>query len=191
MRKDLLNSLENAIKNWWISLLVGIIALVLGIWCIFTPVSTFLALTIVFVAAFFVGGILEICFAIANRNIIRNWGWTLAMGVIDLIFAIILLMNMEMAPAVFSFVIAFWILFQSISAFGMALDLQAYQGSGWGWILVMSILGLLFSTLLFFQPITAGLFAAYVFGFGFIFYGIARISIGLKLRSLHKFNNKD
>jgi len=191
MENHLLSSFKKAIKHWWVSLLVGIIAIALGIWCMFTPLTTFAALTIVFVVSFFVGGISEIAFSLANKDSMKNWGWTLAVGIIDLIFAIILLANMELAPLMLCYLIAFWIMLQAIWGIGMSLDLQAIKNSGWGWLLALSILGLFASFLLLFQPAVAGLFAAYIIAFAFLAYGILRIYLAFRLKSLEKYLPKD
>lgn len=191
MEKHLLSSIEKVVKNWWVALILGIVGVVVGIWCLFTPIETFVAITILFVVAFFVGGISEIVFAISNRNVMRNWGWSLAMGIIDFIFAIILISNMAVATIMICYLIAFWILIQSIWGIGMSLDLQQYKGIGWGWLLALSVLGILFSIMLLFQPAAAGLFAAYIIGFSFLSYGISRIYLAFRLKSIHKYLPED
>lgn len=191
MNNNLLSSFKQSVKHWWVSLLVGIIAIVLGFWCMFTPFSTFAALTIIFVISFLVGGISEIVFAISNKNSIKNWGWTLAMGIIDLVFALILLSNMALAPLMLSYLIAFWIMLRAMWGVGMAFDLQTVQGSGWGWLLALSILGVLASVLLLFQPAVAALFAAYIISVAFIAYGILRVFLAFKLKNLEKYLPKN
>lgn len=191
MDNHLLSTFKKAVKNWWISLLVGIIAVIVGIVCMLTPFTTFTAITLLFVFSFFAGGISEIVFAISNKDVINNWGWTLAMGIIDLLFAIFLLANLSIAPIMLCYFIAFWILIQSIWGIGMALDLQSIKNSGWGWILALSILSVFASIILLFQPAIAGLFAAYIISFGFIFYGILRIFLAFKLKNLAKYLPED
>jgi len=191
MENHLFKSFKKAVKYWWVSLLLGIIAVVLGIICMFTPFTTFTALTLLFICSFLVGGIAEIIFAISNKDSIKNWGWTLAVGIIDLVFAILLLMNMELAPLMLAYLIAFWIMLQSFWGIGMSFDLQSIKGSGWGWLLALSILGVIASILLLFQPAVAGLFAAYIVSFGFLFYGVFRIYLAFRLKTLHKYISED
>lgn len=186
MENRLQSSFRNAVKNWWVSLLIGILAVVVGIWCIFTPLSTFLAMTILFVIGFFVGGIFEIIFALTNMNSMKNWGWTLIIGIIDVVFGIVLMSNMAISADVLMFFIAFWILFQSIWGIGISLDLKNEPGSGWGFSLILSILGVLFAIACLFQPAISAMFAAYMLGFSFLSYGIFRIYLGMRLKSVHK-----
>lgn len=191
MENYLLSTFKRAVKNWWISLLVGIIAIVVGTTCMFTPFATFATITLLFVFSFFAGGISEIVFAVSNKNVIHNWGWTLAMGIIDLLFAIFLLANLDIAPLMLCYFIAFWMLIQSIWGIGMALDLQTVKNSGWGWVLALSILSTFASIILLFQPAIAGLFAAYIISFAFISYGILRIFLAFRLKSLVKYLPKE
>lgn len=191
MENHLLSSFKKAIKHWWVSLLVGIVAVIVGFWCMSTPLETFATISILFVISFFIGGISEIVFAIANKDSMNNWGWTLAMGIIDILFAIFLMSNMALAPLMLCYLIAFWLLFQSIWGIGMAVDLKNIPGSGWGWLLALAILALFASMLLLFQPPVAGLFAVYIISFSFISYGIFRIYLGFRLKSMTKYLPED
>lgn len=186
MEKNLLSRIQKNAKNWWISLLIGIISLLLGIWCLFTPLETFAALSIVFTISFFAGGLMEIIFALSNTQTMKNWGWTLAMGIIDLIFGFILISNPIMAPVLLACLIAFWLLFQAIWGIGISIDLKSVEGSEWGWLLALSIIGVFAAFLLIFRPEITALFTAYIVSFGFIFYGIFRIYLSLKLKSIEK-----
>jgi uncharacterized membrane protein HdeD (DUF308 family) len=69
------SSLESSIKNWWISLLMGVLFLFAGFWVFRTPMESYLTLSIVFSAFILVTGIFEIVFALSNRNEMQSWGW--------------------------------------------------------------------------------------------------------------------
>lgn len=187
MNKHLLSSFRSNVKHWWISLIVGIIAVALGLACLFTPILAFATLSLLFVISFFIGGISDIAFAIANRYTLKNWGWILAVGIINLIFATILVTNPLLAPLILSYLIAFWLLLQSIWGLGMSFDLQSVRGSGWGWFLALSILGVLASLLLLFRPEVAALFTVYILSMGLFCYGIFRIYLSIRLKSLEKY----
>jgi len=98
---------------------------------------------------------------------------------------------MELAPLMLCYLIAFWIMLQSMWGIGISFDLQSLKESGWGWLLALSILGVFASVLLLFQPQVAGLFAAYIISFGFIVYGILRIYLAFRLKSLNKYLSDD
>lgn len=172
------------VKNWWLLLILGLLALVLGIWCFFTPFSTFLAFVMVFAVSFFVFGILEIVFAISNKDVMKNWGWRLAMGVIDILFGILLCSNLVTSSLVVCFFVAFWILFKSIGGIATSIELQKVPNSDWGWMLALSILLLIVSFFLLFNPVAVSMFTAYIVSFTLIMYGIFAIYASLKMKRI-------
>lgn len=186
MKDDLLDSVKQAVKHWWISPLIGVIAIVLGIWCLSHPGTTLTLLGALFIAGFLVSGIFEIFFAISNRNNYRGWGWTLAGGIIDILFAFLLLAMPIGTIAVLLFMVGFWIMFQSIWAIGSAIDLQRHGVRGWGWILTFGILGVILSFILISNPAFAAGFIVYILAITLFCYGILRIIYGLRLRTIHK-----
>lgn len=191
--------LYKRVKNWWTLLIIGLVSLVVGIWCMFTPISTFLALTMVFLVSFFFFGILEVIFAISNKNAMRNWGWRLAMGIIDILFGILLVSNMGATVEVLCFFVAFWLMFQSIWGIASSIELQKIPHSDWGWMLALSILLLLGSFFLISNPAATAAFTVYIVSFSFVVYGVFAIYLSMKLKNIkddyielkHKLNSED
>lgn len=186
MENELVKSAKSAVKNWWISLLIGLLSVGLGIWCLFAPGSTLIALTVLFVINFLVGGVFEIIFAISNRKM-QGWGFTLAGGIIDLLFGIFLFILPPFATTVTLILfVGFWILFRSIWAIGVSVDLQRLGVKGWGWLLALAILGILFAVLFILNPaFGAGYIVAFA-AMSFVFYGAFRIYLAFKLKSFRK-----
>ncbi len=184
--KNVIEGVKSTVNNWWISLVIGIIAIILGIWCMFTPVATLAALTIVFVVAFFISGIAEIVFAVQNRKIMYGWGWALTGGILELLLGCMLLAIPAPAiTAVLIYFIGFWIMFRSIWAIGAASELQKYGVKGWGWMLTIAILALLFSIIFIFSsPLFGGTFVVIFFCIAMLVYGIFRIYMAMMLKSI-------
>lgn len=187
MKNDLFYSAKQAVKFWWVSILVGVLAVALGIWSLITPLTTLVALTLVFSITFFVSGIFEIAFALSNKKVLKGWGWTLVSGIIDLIFGLILVaMPIEVIALVLTYFVGFWVMFQSIWAIGSAAELQRNGVKGWGWLMALAVLGVIMSFIFIMSPaFTTGFIIALV-SISFISYGFFRIYLGIKLRSLHK-----
>ena len=183
---DFRETMKNKVKYWWVSLLIGVLSIVLGIWCLVTPDVTLVALTMIFIATFLVSGIMEISFAVSNRKIISGWGFVLTGGILDLIFGIILIfIPTVLATTVLIFFIGFWIMFRAIWGIGIAIDMQRNHITGWGWLLALAILGVLFSVLFIISP-TFGASVMIAFAsIAFIFYGIFRIYLAFTYKSLH------
>ncbi|MFT3993662.1 MAG: HdeD family acid-resistance protein [Dysgonomonas sp.] len=184
MKNEILSSVKQAVKYWWVSLLVGILAVILGIWCAAAPSSTLIVLSALFTASFLVSGIAEIIFAVSNKDTISGWGWTLASGVIDLLFGFLLLAMPFESIFVLIFFVGFWVMFQSIWGIGAAVELQRNKISGWGWLLALAILGLILSFILIVNPVFASGFIVGLFSITLICYGILRIYYSFKLKSV-------
>ena len=86
---ELVGGLGYAVKNWWMSLLLGLLYIAVALCLLFAPVSSYVALSVIFSISILVSGILEIFFAIGNKKIINSWGWYLAGGIIDLLIGIL------------------------------------------------------------------------------------------------------
>lgn len=187
MNGDLLNSARQAVRYWWVSLLVGILAVGLGIWCITAPWATIIALSYVFAITFLITGLSEIIFAASNRDSISGWGWTLASGIIDILFGIIILtLPPEVLTLILAYFVGFWIMFRSIWGIGSAADLQRLNVKGWGWLMALAIFGVIISFIFILSPVfTAGFVVALV-SISFIAYGIFRIYLAFKLKSFGK-----
>lgn len=184
---EVIEDVKRAIKNWWLSLILGILSIGVGVWMLFTPDSSLIALTYLFVTLFLAGGIFEIIFALSNTKI-RGWGWSLAGGIFDLIFGLILLiLPRPIVSIMLIYVVGFWILFRAISSIGMSIELQRMGVRGWGWELAFGILSVLFSFLFLISPAFGGLFVIAFASVAFITYGIFRIYISFEIKRLHKY----
>ena len=183
--KDFKESLlYKRVKNWWALLIIGIVSLVVGIWCMFTPISTFLALTMVFVVSFFFFGMMEVIFAISNKDSMRSWGWRFAMGIIDILFGVLLISNLGMTAEVLCFFVAFWLMFKAIGGIASSIELQKIPNSDWGWMLALSILLLLGSFFLISNPVAAAAFVVYIVSFSFVVYGVLAIYLSFKMKNI-------
>lgn len=184
MKNEILETARQAVKNWWVSILIGVLSIALGVWCAFTPDSTLVALTIVFIVAFLISGILEIVFAVTNRGL-EGWGWNLAGGILDLILGILLMaLPLPVITIVLVYFVGFWLLIRSVWGIGTASDLSRWRVKGWGWLLALAILGVIASFFFFISPIFGGGMIVWFASLAFVFYGVFRIYLGIWLKSL-------
>mgnify|MGYP000154822941 CR=1 FL=1 len=131
--KTFIDTINFGVKNWWVSLLLGLLYILIAICLMFTPLASYVALSVLFSVSMFVSGTLEILFAVTNRKNISSWGWYLASGIIDLILGIYLMANIGLSMAVLPFIVAFWLMFRGFASTGYAMDLKRYGTRNWGW----------------------------------------------------------
>lgn len=118
--KTVFDGIEHSVKNWWMSLILGILYIGVAICLMFAPLSSYVALSIVFSISMLISGILEILFAISNKHV-SSWGWYLAGGIIDLIIGIYLVAYPMVSMEIIPFLIAFWLMFRGFSATGYSM----------------------------------------------------------------------
>lgn len=190
MEKNLVDVIKSRIKFWWVSLLVGFLALVVGIWSIFAPLTTIGMLTIFFVASLLVSGIFDISFAVANRKILNGWGWTLTLGIINVIFSIVLMSRPIESMLVLIMLSGFWVMFTSIVCISGSVELKQQGFKDWGWLLAFGILGVVLSIFMVVNPVfTASMLVAF-FAATMVLYGLVRIFYAFKLRKINQYLKK-
>lgn len=184
---NFVSQVKNTGKNWWIVLVLGIILIVTGICTLPSPLQSFIALSIVFSISFLTSGILEIYYDLNNQNKIPNWGWNLAFGILTTMVGILLLIHPKISIATLPFYVGFVIMFRSIMAIAWATNLKNYTDVNVTSIMFMGILGLLFSFILLWNPILAGLTVIVWTALAFLLIGGTSIYISLKLRKINTF----
>ena len=66
--KTIFDELQQEVKNWWISLILGILYVIVAISLMFSPLSGYAVLSILFSVSMLFSGLLEISFAVSNRR---------------------------------------------------------------------------------------------------------------------------
>lgn len=182
MTNTIIATAKTVVKHWYLLLLVGIIFIAAGIWVMFTPLSAYLALSILFSISFSAAGLLEVIFAIANRKEMKGWGWTLVYGLVNLVIGCILLYNPLISITTLPLYIGFVVLFRSMMAIGAAMDIENYGISAPGGLLGLGILGVFFSFILLWNPGFAGLSLVVWTAIALLIAGFYSIVFSLKLR---------
>ncbi|EMQ94962.1 HdeD family acid-resistance protein [Xanthomarina gelatinilytica] len=186
METTFFKSIKEAIKHWYIPVLVGLFFVIVSVIVFLSPAGSLLTLSILFALSFLFGGLSEIIFSISNRHQLENWGWSLAFGIITFIVGTSLLIHPALSISVLAFYIGFIILFRSVAAISFALDIKKYGSKNWGVLLALGILGIVFSFILIWNPIFAGMSVVVLVALSFLFTGLFSIYLGLQLRQIHK-----
>lgn len=166
------SSIRNAVKYWYIPLLVGILFVVISIVVFTSPLGSLLALSLLFALSFLFGGLSEVVFSIVNRDRLDNWGWSLAFGILTFIVGISLVSHPELSISALAFYIGFLLLFRSIASISFAMDIKKYGSKDWGGLLAFGILGAIVSFFLIWNPLFAGLSVVVLVALSFLFTGL-------------------
>lgn len=186
MANSFIDSAAKVVKNWWLLLLVGLIFIAAGIWVYATPLSSYLALSTLFSVSFLVAGFSEILFSVSNRKLMKGWGWNLVYGIANASIGIIMISNPLISITSLPIYVGVTVLFRSAMAIGTSLDLSSYGVPGSGNLLVIGILGMLFSFILLWNPDFAGLSLVIWTGITLLTAGLYSIYYSLQLKKLNR-----
>lgn len=179
-------TLKDSVRYWWTYLIIGILFLLLSGLILTNPVISYVGLSLYFAAAIFVTGIFSIGFSIGNRKTLSGWGWYLTIGLLDLVIGFYLLTYPVVAAATLPLYISFWVLFRSFAAISTAFDLRAMGIRGWGWLLALAILGLVFSVSILFDLRLGVITTVALTCYALLSLGLLSIITGFRLRGIGK-----
>ena len=188
MENKIYKTIESAIKHWYLPLVVGVLLIVLGIWTLTTPLESYLMLSIVFAVGFFLSGVFEMIFALTNKH--KSWGWSLALGILSIIIGLLLIMNPAISMVTLPFYVGFMLLFHSILGISSAYEMRRYGIMDWGWLMLVAVLGMIFSFIMLWNPIFAGLNIVVWTGIAFLVTGVYMIYFSTRLNKLNKLLKK-
>jgi len=164
---------------WWLVLLEGIAAVIIGLFLLTAPGITLLFL--VQVAGFFwlFGGVLRVVSIFVDSSL---WGWKLVGGIIGILAGIVVLQHpiwsTLLVPTIYVIILGI----QGIIVGGTSLVL-AFRGGGWGAGL-LGIVSIVFGVILLLNPVFIGIaILPFVLGAFALIGGIAAIIGAFVLRS--------
>ena len=163
---------------WWLVLLQGIAAVILGILLLTNPVATTVILVQFLGIWWFVGGIFDIVGMFLDRT---AWGWKLFSGILGIIAGLLILNHPLWATVLIPTTLVL-----IVGIFGIVIGIvsliRAFQGAGWG-TGVLGVLSILFGLVLVANPLLAAIGLPWVLGIFGIVGGIAAIVMAFRLRS--------
>lgn len=170
-------------------ILMGILMIIGGVYCLLTPVTTFLTTG-------YIVGVIIFCDAIGNiiawfnvKKYLEISGWYLANAIISLVFGIIIILSISMQFAVDMFIvyaIAVWVIMLGISRISMAIRMKKlinklpkiFNNKRWVEILAFGGLMVLFGILCMFKPIVLSSMLGVFISVFIIFAGASLTTLG-------------
>lgn len=112
---------------WWIVLLEGIAAVILGILLITDPGLTLVSLTVFLGVYWLIGGIFDLVRMFMDHS---QWGWRLASGLLGILAGLLVVRN-PLWAALLVPVTLVWVLAAVGIVIGVLEIVRAFRGSGW------------------------------------------------------------
>jgi len=162
---------------WWLVLLEGIAAVIIGLFLLTAPGATLFVLIQVLGIFWLVGGIFRIIGIFIDTSL---WGWKLIGGVLGILAGIVVLQHpiwsTVLVPEIYVIILGI----QGLLLGGVTL-VTAFQGEGWG-VGILGVLSILFGLVLLFNPwIGVAVLPLLLGAFGIVG-GIAAIVAAFRMR---------
>ncbi len=177
-------------RNWWVLVLRGLAAIILGIMAIVWPDLTLLVLVTLFGVYVLVDGILALIEALATRERNSRW-WAVALaGVAGIVLGVLTLAWPGITALVLLYLIAAWAIIEGLLEIVAAIQLR-HEIEGEWMMVVSGLLSIVFGVLLMLFPGQGALGLVGVLGIYAIVMGILHIILAFRVRRWAKDVEKD
>ena len=182
----LIEDSKQAVRYWWLLLLVGVLLAGIGVLVLIFPARSYLGMSLLFGWVILLSGCLEVILPTANSHFVTGRGWMLVGGIIEIVLGVILILNVGLSASTLPLFLGFWLLMRAFATIGLSGDMQTLDIPGAGWTLLTGILLLVCSLGILLQPTGVGSAAVVVWvGITLLFAGAAACSMAIQLRRAH------
>lgn len=178
---------EHLIGHWWLSLIVGLMAITLGFIVLLNPVASYLSIALWLGIMVFVSGIVGLWQSFTSSNHFVHRGWIIVASIADLFIGAALMMNMLLSASLLPLLLGVWMLYRGMTMFMQGVDLRNYRVSDAGWVIFGATLLIAISIAILLLPISIGASVVVsIVAAGFILYGFTMLSLSFKLHEVHR-----
>lgn len=171
-----------------LGIIMGVLLVLGGISCMFTPIATFASLgSLVGFAMLFEGVGSIITWSARKREGLAD-GWSLAGSILSVILGVFVLASglMQFSIDMFlAYIAAFWLIMQGVfrimGSFGLRRAAQegAYRGPNWIWMLIAGIIIVVGGIVCLCHPLIAMASVGFMLGCGILSSGLSLIFVAL------------
>jgi uncharacterized membrane protein HdeD (DUF308 family) len=163
-------------RHWWAFSIRGLLFILVGIYMIASPASSYLALGFFFGLVIFLAGVAEL-FRVNRDRRTGNRGWHIVLGVIDMLLGIILMGHVTASVDILRIIVGIWFLFKGFSLLGFS------RLTGMSWIFGLGgVLTVLFALLILFNPVFGAMTIILWTAIAFIITGFFNVLLGFWLK---------
>ena len=160
-----------------LNIVAGILLIAAGIYCLCNEDVAVLSAGLMLGIFMLAAGIAEIVVFAGTSGVLIGSGWLLLDGVLTVVMSLFLLFNQWFTMMSLPILFTVWLLFSGVSRFVSAFDLKALGMRGWGWILALGIVLLVFGVVCMMDPWVSVVAVGVTVGLVFILEGIGTIAV--------------
>jgi uncharacterized membrane protein HdeD (DUF308 family) len=164
---------------WWLFLLQGIAAILLGLMVLTAPGATLLALTTFLGFYLLITGTLALVRVFADRS--TPWLWSLLSGIVGILAGVFVLNHPLLAAVTVPALLIIILGFEALSM-GVFEIIRGFQGGGVG-AFILGVINALIGLLLLGRPMVAALAVPFVFAMLLLIEGVGLLIWALRARA--------
>lgn len=172
-------------KLWWLFLILGVVIAGGGMWLASAPVIGYEVIAMMFGWFLLFVGITQIMMTTTLQKKLHGWGWFLAGGIIDVIIAIILIMNLGLTEASLPYIYGFLFLFKGVSSITSSFMMMG-ELKYWWLYLINGIILVILAWIFIMLPVTAAFTLVFITAFMMVYWGISLIFFSWDLKPSNK-----
>ena len=170
-------SVDRRLHHWWVFLLRGILFILVSIWMILSPFTSFVALGFFFGLIIFIAGLGELLHAVKDKTE-TNRGWHIFLGVVDLILGLVLMAHVAASVAILRIIVGIWFVLRGFSLISFSRALQR------SWLLTISgILVAIFGLMIIFNAGFGSLTIITFIAIAFFITGTFNVWLAFRMKS--------
>ena len=183
---DLYERAMEPVKHWWMYLIIGVLAFILGVFMLINPAITYEMMTLLLGLALLIFGVIEMIVGIFSRNIFVSRAAVIIGAVLNIVLGILLAANPGIAALTLPLILGMWMLYQSFMTISYAGDLKNFKVKGYGLTLFCGIVLLVLAILILLRPVAIGMVTVSIYiALSFIIYGLSEIVSAFRLKAIH------
>lgn len=167
--------MKNKRKNWWMFLLRGLLFIAIAILIFRNPLASLAGLTMTIGFLMVITGAVFTVGSFTIRKFYSKWGWTLALGILDIILGVVLLFFPALTTPLVIIFIGCWVLGIGLLESGLSFGLKKFGFRNWWMLLLIGISSIVFGILILFNPLAGALTVSFIMGFQFLAYGFYQV----------------
>ena len=152
-------------------LLRGILFIIIAVVAFRNPLAALVGLTSVIGFLTLFTGTIFVVGSISVRKLYNKWGWTLALGILDILLGGALLFYPALTAPLLVIFIGTWTVAIGMMESGLSFGLKTLKFKKWWVLLIMGLLSILFGGIIIFKPLVGALSITLFIGMQFLFYG--------------------
>lgn len=167
-------------SNWWAAALRGVVAILIGALAILAPVSTLIALVMIFAAYATVDGVFAIVLAIRGARQHERWGWLALNGLVSIAAAAIAISFPLATAAAFALLFGVWAIVSGSAT--VVAGLRLGRSHGRWWLIAGGAVAILCGAWAIVDLGLGMLALAYLVGFQALLAGFTLLALAYRLR---------